>query len=140
MGPLLEFLRSHEGSEVEWDEWKAHVIVRSVDQYLGELAHTWVSGCRLFSLHSNDIDPGYQMEVHYLSMRGRTTHLSTRVNEDLPGVKHLSSTGVRAQSQLGCLLSVLSGHGSIVFLKVSAMVLPYSPWQCDQARCSATCG
>ena len=48
MGPLLGFLQSHEGSEVGWDEWKAHAIVASLDRRIGEITSTWVSGRRFF--------------------------------------------------------------------------------------------
>ena len=129
MGPFLEFLGSNEGSEVGWDEWKAHVVVPSVDPHLGRIVSTWVSGCRFFSLYLKDPGPGYQMEVHDFSTQGRATYRSTQVNENLPGIRHLSSTGVRAQLKQGILLDALSGHGSIVLPEVSVVVPFHSPWQ-----------
>lgn len=46
---LLELAEGREGSEIEWDEWKKHVVIPST--HVPDLKG-WVSGCRLFRIAS----------------------------------------------------------------------------------------
>lgn len=115
---LLKFLGSHEGSEVEWDEWKSHVVIPSTDLDIQQSIRILVSGCRLFSLHS--MGSGAQMEVHDFSMRGRANCLR-QADRGFAGLKCLLSTGVRARIRTE-ILYAHSGHDSIVFSEVSPLV------------------
>lgn len=124
---LLEFLRSHEGSEIAWGEWRSYVVVPSTKLDVRKTTHIWVSGCRMFSLHPADSGQGAQIEVHDFSARGRAKYSSRKVNENLPEVRYLSSTGAMVQVQLGHILGVYGGHGCIVFLEVSVPVQFCSP-------------
>jgi hypothetical protein len=128
VGGLLEFLRSHEGSVVEWDEWKSHVVIPSIDLDRRHTVRVWVSGCRLFSLYFTDPILDFQMEVYDFSVRGRAKYLNKQVDKHFPGVTCLSSTGVVAQVRLDDVLDAHSGHDSIVFYGVSVMVLFCSLW------------
>ena len=118
VGALLGFLGSHEGSKIGWDEWKSHVVIPATNPGQWGNLCTWVSGCRFFSLCLTD----FRVEVYDFSMRGRASYRIERVNEDFAGVRCLSSTGVRARVQLGHVLSIHSGHGSVVFSGVSVIV------------------
>ena len=123
MGALLDFLWSHEGSVVEWDEWKGHVVIPSINLNRRDNISTWVSGCRLFSHHFTDHNQRYQIDMHDFSIQGRAKYQSKRVIKDLPGIKCLSSTGVVAQVEMGFLFQAHGGHDSIVFSQVSILVL-----------------
>jgi hypothetical protein len=129
VGALLEFLQSHEGTVVQWDEWRSHVVIPSINLDRRQNVRVWVSGCRFFSLYFTDSSLDFQMEVYDFSVRGRVKYLSKQVDERFPGVTCLSSTGVVAQVQLDGVLDVYNGHDSIVFHGVSVMVLFCSPWE-----------
>ena len=125
---LLDFLRSHEGSVVEWDEWKSHVVIPSISpEQWGSC--TCVSGCRLFSLYRTNSSLGYQMDMYDFSIRGRVKYQSKQVVKSLPEAACLSSTGVVAQLKMGSVSNAHSGHDSVVFLTVSVIVLFCCPWE-----------
>ena len=128
MGALLELLESREGSEVEWDEWKSHVVIPSFDQVQDREFPpiTRVSGCRLFSVYSE----GAQAEVYDYSIQGRVEYLSDQVSYEHGGLRYLSSTGARVQLPWGAddLADVHNVHDSLVFSFVSTTE-PHFLWE-----------
>lgn len=119
VGPLLELLESHEGSEIAWDEWKSHTFIPSIDLDPRNHVEIWVSGCRMFSLIPADSGSGAHAEVYDFSVLGRAKYLSEPVHEGLAGVRCLSSTGERAHFQVGSIIYACSGHDTFTFLEVS---------------------
>jgi len=97
IGALLELLEGREGSEIEWDEWKSHVVIPSFDPDRESHPHLWVSGCRLFSVDSDYA----QMEVYDFSMQGCMEYLSDEASYELDGLRYLSSTGTEVQLPWG---------------------------------------
>ena len=125
IGTLLKLLESREGSEIGWDEWKSHVIIPSIDPDCVGIHHAWVSGCRLFVLDSQDLDDrDAQVEVYDFSMQGCSEYLSNRVNSELGGLRHLSSTKVEVRFpwRLWDLARVHNSSDSMIFLCVSVTV------------------
>ena len=123
---LLEFIGSQEGSEITWDLWTSRIVIASINLDLpwGGTC-IWVSGCRLFFPHPTDNG----IKVQDFSVRGCTKHLNGRVNEGLPEVAAPSSAMVRTPVHVGYIvLGAHSGHDSVVFLEVSALVQFCSPW------------
>ena len=124
IGALLELHESREGSKIEWDEWKSHVVIASFNTDGFVLRYAWVSGCRLFSidLPGGTGDQVAQMEVFDFSTRGCAEYLNTDlVNYELGGLRCLSSTGAKAQlpRRVGDLAAVHNNHDSIILSYVS---------------------
>ena len=124
---LLELLGSRNGLDIEWDKWKSHVSIPSFTRSQLMVHDIWVSGCRLFFSYSPDgIDGlGARMEVFDFSVQGRKKYMSGRVDEHLPGVRHLSSTGAVAEfpwTTMRDLRGTQSGHDSVGFIHVSVTI------------------
>src|SRR5579872_4411038 len=86
---LTEMLESREGSEIQWDEWKSHVVLPSITLDNPDHLNTWVSGCRLFFLDAPYVDTATRMEVYDFGVRGRAKYLGDRVAEKRSGVRYL---------------------------------------------------
>ena len=114
VGALLELLENNEGSDIAWDDWKSNVAIPFLKH--GMIDKYWVSGCRFFSTTSVS---GTHMGVHDFSIRGRTKHLTKRVNEKLGGIRYLLPSKVRREMQWEFVHNPQSGHDSIVFCHVS---------------------
>jgi len=121
IGALLELLEDREGSEIEWDDWKSHVVIPSLDPDCESPPCIWVSGCRLFSVDSVDA----QMEVYDSSMQGCMEYLSDEASYELGGLRHLSSTGTEVRVPRGGdgLVGGNNGHDGVIF--------PYLPDSSD---------
>ena len=72
------------------------------------------------------------LEVHDVSMQGRAEYPSDQVNSELGGLRHLSSTGVKARLPWSVedLAGIHNSHGSIVFSCVNVKT-PRFLWECD---------
>lgn len=126
VGALLKLLGNREGTEIGWDEWKAHVAIRSPPRRGPTTLGAQVSGCRLFfsTYFTHDgPEPRVQIEVHNFCLQGRAKYLGKRKNGELGEVGHLSSTG--AIVRMGppgpgrSIIRLLSGDESIVLSLVS---------------------
>ena len=119
---LVKLAEGREGCNIEWDEWKKHVVIPSISQ--SDLGDVWVTGCRLFRITPAAIGTGTEVEVYDFSRKGRVEYLSERSNPDLNGVGYLSSTGGNAKLPWGAneLLGVGGGHDSIAFFRVSVLL------------------
>ena len=122
---LLRLADSREGSEIGWDEWKMHALIPSIPEL--HLADLCVSGCRLFSSTSAH-GPNVEVEVYDFGLRGRAKYLSEQVNASLGGVRYLASTGTNARPpwHVDELYDMGSGHGSVVFFRVSILFFSYA--------------
>ena len=118
---LLKLAKGREGCEIGWDEWKRHALIPSIPT--DELALSCVSGCRLFSINSEN-HSDIEIEVYDFSMQGRAKYLGDRVNMDLGGVRYLVSTGTIAKLPRGDddLYDVSGGHDSVLFFRVSVLL------------------
>ena len=120
---LVELAEGREGCEIEWDEWKEHVVIPSI--HVPDLVDIWVSGCQLFCITS----PGYgrvvNVEVYDFSKKGRVKYLGEQADLDLGEVRYLSSTGVYAKLPCGAfgLIGTGGGWDSVVFFAVSVLRL-----------------
>ena len=71
MGALLELTESHEGSKIQWDEWKGCVVMPSIDVDPEDILGAWVFGCRLFYIISTCSSLGAEMKVFDFSIQDR---------------------------------------------------------------------
>ena len=129
VGVLLKLLEGHEGSEVEWDEWKSHVVIPSFNLDREKYPDIWVSGCRLFSIDSGS----YQAEVYDYSMQACVEYLSDEVNYEFSGLSYLSSTGAKVWVPWradNLVTNVHTSHDGIVFSLVS-VIEPCSLYGCN---------
>ncbi|KAF9643426.1 hypothetical protein BDM02DRAFT_1471703 [Thelephora ganbajun] len=121
VGALLKLIEGREGGEIEWDEWKTHVVIPSIN--LGDqsgLIDIWVSGCRLFTITSANHSPDVQMGVYDFSMQGCAKYQSGQVDVDLGGVRYLLpiEAKVRLPLEASELLSAYGGNDSVVFFHI----------------------
>ena len=131
---LLELLESHEGSEIEWDEWKSHVVIPI--RNLGRVVLSWVSGCRLFLVRSADSDPlAREMDIYDFSMQGRAKYLLDLGPE--AGARCLSPTGAKAWAPWDAMRDARCGHDGIIFCDVSTTTCRFigKETKCDLALC-----
>ena len=123
---LVKLAEGCEGCEIEWDEWKEHVVIPSI--HVPDLVDIWVSGCRLFCITSSGYGRSVNVEVYDFSKKGRVKYLDERVDLDLGGVRYLSSTGV--YTKLPCdtfeLIGTGGGWDSAIFFAVSVIALFFS--------------
>ena len=119
---LSRLAEGHEGSEIEWDEWKIHVVIPSIPG--PDPIDFCVSACRLFSITLLG-NLGVEVEVYDFSLQGRAKYLSEQANANLGGVKSsLASTGTKARLPWGNdeFLQMVNGHDSIVLFRVSVLI------------------
>lgn len=116
---LVGLSRDHEGHEIEWDGWKKHAIIPSIEP---GPADTWVSGCRLYHLKPN---PNAVIKIYDFSVRGRVGRLGGWNSPDLGVMKCLQSTGAELTFEsISPDLHVLGGRReSFMFFYVSALCL-----------------
>lgn len=116
---LVGLARGHEGREIEWDDWKKHVIIPSIEPGPAE---TWVSGCRLYHIKPGE-DAG--IEVYDFSARGRVGRLSGQDISGLGEVKCLQANGVKVILPWSSdRVDVLGGRcESVMFFRVSTLFL-----------------
>ena len=137
VGALLELAESREGCEIEWEEWENRTIIPLLDPGCEKVS---VSGCRLFSVHNDEDDPGAYMRVYDFSARGLAkymsksddgTHDSATSPPKLeatfqPGARYLSPTEVMAEIPLDYPENSSIGYDNILFCHVSvAMPCPF---------------
>jgi len=115
---FLELLKDSEGSKIEWEEWKHHVLIPSIR--LGRVVdRVRASGCRLFLLSSAGYMSDFQMETYDFSMHGSAKHLTEQIgegSEELGVMNYLSSTGPTSNSW------DISPDDTVVFFHVSITV------------------
>ena len=119
LGDLLKLLKSREGSDIGWNEWKTHVIMISP-----KVCHKnpLVSGCRLFFTYPTHNNPGLQMKVYDFSMQGRARYLCEWPSEELEIEKHMTTTEAKAQIPWTWVRETYVAHDSIIFTHVSVIV------------------
>ncbi|KAF9649098.1 hypothetical protein BDM02DRAFT_1994345 [Thelephora ganbajun] len=118
VGAFLKLLEGREGGEIEWDEWKTHVVIPSVNRGdQSDLIDIWVSGCRLLTITSANHSPDVQMGVYDFSMQGRAKYQSGQGSVNLGGVRYLIpiEAKVRLPLETGGSLSAYGGNDSVVF-------------------------
>ena len=111
---LLKLARDHGGRDIEWDRWKKHVALPSV-QYA---TYAWVSGCRFFRFRN---DPDAEIEVHDFSRRGRIRHQSERSDSYLA-----TRANLHIQWRPNGFFFIGGGRESVVFYQVCALRLPHT--------------
>lgn len=112
LGDLLKLLKSCEGSDIGWNEWKTHVIALSTKVFHRNIL---VSGCRLFFIYSTPHNPGFQMKVYDFSVQGRARYLSEWPNEDFDVGKHITTTEAKVRIPWAWVSGTHAGHDSIIF-------------------------
>ena len=94
VGALLE-LNSRGGIEIEWLEWRDHVVIACpfMDETLRPFGPR--TPVLLYSSMQSFLDA--RMQVHDFTLRGRARYLSKEANRSLCRLRHLSSTPAQAQ-------------------------------------------
>ena len=133
VGALLKLAESREGCEIEWDEWEDCVIIPSLGPNCWGI---WVSGCRLFSVHSNKDESDTHVRVHDFSARGLGKYSSKQVDGTHDGAttsskleaafqfgaRYLSPTEVRAQIPLDVAQYSSAAYDNLLFDGVSVAI------------------
>lgn len=119
VGALLELTESHEGSKIQWDEWKGCVVMPSIDVDPEDILGAWVFGCRLFYIISTGSSLGAEMKVFDFSIQGRANYLSEQVNAGLGGIRCLSPIDAGAQVSRFRLLYANGNNDGVILTYVS---------------------
>ena len=116
---LLELARRWTNRDIEWDEWRTHMIEVAV----GDHERMWITGCRLFFITPGDAQsPGKAyLQMYDFSHRGRAKSLNTPAAGENGGVRRMSQCSAKRELPWDALDICCStvGHDSIAFCVVS---------------------
>jgi hypothetical protein len=112
VGALLELFKDHEGTKMEWDEWKDRVVIPSSPRGTWTPDAVRISGCRLIYFWSTAGGSGYEMEVFDSSMQGRAKCSRKWTNGWLGTKTYLPPAGGRVRIPLEGFLGLYTPNSS----------------------------
>ena len=117
---LLELAREHGGAELEWEQWRTHVIEVLLPS---DTASLWASGPRLFCLRHAEQwrDEMSWLDVYDFSRRASARHMR-EVAYDNAGVTRQMGPSVerhRVPWRADTVHLANGGHDSIIFVEVN---------------------
>ena len=118
---FLRLARERAGREVQWREWKSHLVETLLKRELdrSQEVQPWISGFRLFHVSTVPDDIIRSCDLHVYDFSGQGRMKSLQPTDNGHQVMHPSVTGHRLPWKVVDMDNVSFGHDSLVFQVVS---------------------